>query len=70
MIRRPTHYPCKDERADLFTLSLLLAEGQIGTGCERWPAFIDRLASITDALATARADETTHEGSRQVLVSA
>jgi hypothetical protein len=70
MIRRATRNPCKGQRADLFALSLLLAEGQTGTASKRWPAFIDRLSAITDEFAAARAERTSDEHARRVLVSA
>ena len=70
MFRQAAPHPCKGQRADLFTLSLLLAEGQTGTAGERWPTFIDRLSAITDEFAAVRAERTTDEHSRRVLVSA
>ena len=70
MDRRVTRYPCKDTQADLFALSLLLAEGQVGSRTERWSMFIDQLAKITDAFASARAERTADDVSGRVLVSA
>jgi len=62
-------HACDGQRADFFTLALLLAEGQTGSGSERWPALIDQLAQITDAFANARARSTKPKGARRILAS-